>query len=129
MVLDSSAIISVLLKEPGFLDFIAQMDKAPQLGVGAPTLAETALVLSSRLGQDARPLLSRFLDLSGVEVIPFHARHYEVAVDAFLRFGKGRHPAALNFGDCMAYAVARVAGVPLLCKGRDFELTDLSTVS
>ena len=84
-------------------------------------------MLSSRLGRDARPLLYRFLQFSGiVAIIPFHAGHYEVAVDAFLRFGKGRHSAALNFGDCMAYAVARVASTPLLCKGRDFELTDLA---
>ncbi len=61
-----------------------------------------------------------------VEVIPFTAEHYEVAVDAFERFGKGRHPAALNFGDCLTYAVARLSGLPLLYTGDDFARTDLT---
>lgn len=128
MILDSSALVSVLLREADFLEFLSRMDRAPLIGVGAPTLAETAIVLAARLGRDARPLITRLLRRCEIDVIPFHAGHYEIAVDAFLRFGKGRHPAALNFGDCLAYAVARVAGAPLLCKGGDFAITDLPTV-
>jgi ribonuclease VapC len=77
------------------------------------------------MGRDPRPQLSRFLREMEVEVIPFTAEHYEVAVDAFERFGKGRHPAALNFGDCLTYAVARLSGLPLLFTGEDFARTDL----
>lgn len=84
------------------------------------------MVLSSRLGEDSRRLLDDFLQEMDVEVIPFTAQHYEVAVDAFERFGKGRHPAALNFGDCLTYAVARLSGLPLLYTGEDFARTDLA---
>jgi ribonuclease VapC len=98
------------------------------LGIGAPTLVETAIVLSSRLRQDARGLLARLLHTAGIETIPFSIPHYEVAVSAWLKFGKGRHPAALNLGDCFSYAVARLAKQPLLCIGNDFILTDLPVV-
>lgn len=63
---------------------------------------------------------------AGVVVIPFEPAHAQIATDAWLRFGKGRHSAALNFGDCLAYATARLAGRPLLCKGQDFSKTDLA---
>lgn len=86
------------------------------------------MVLSSRLGKDPRPVLNDFLREMNVEVVPFTAEHYEVAVDAFERFGKGRHPAALNFGDCLTYAVARLSGLPLLYIGRDFALTELAAI-
>jgi ribonuclease VapC len=89
-------------------------------------LLETAMVLSSRLGKDPRPVLNGLLRKMEVEVIPFTAEHYEVAMDAFERFGKGRHPAALNFGDCLTYAVARLSGLPLLYTGNDFARTDLA---
>ena len=85
------------------------------------------MVLSSRLGRDPRQQLAGFLREMEVEVIPFTAEHYEVAMDAFERFGKGRHPAALNFGDCLTYAVARLSGLPLLYTGNDFARTDLAT--
>ena len=87
------------------------------------------MVLSARLGKDPRPVLYEFLREMNVEVIPFTTEHYEVAVDAFERFGKGRHPAALNFGDCLTYAVARLSGLPLLYTGEDFARTDLASWS
>ena len=90
-------------------------------------MLETAMVLSSRLGKDPRPVLNGFLRKMDVEVIPFTAEHYEAAVDAFERFGKGRHPAALNFGDCLSYAAAHLSGLPLLYTGNDFARTDLAT--
>ncbi len=83
------------------------------------------MVLSSRVGRDPRPLLNGFLREMGVEVIPFTSEHYEVAVDAFERYGKGRHPAALDFGDCLTYAVAKLSGLPLLYAGDGFAKTDL----
>jgi ribonuclease VapC len=84
-----------------------------------------AIELSRRRGQDAGPWLRSFLRNADAEVVPFTEEHLDAAIDAFLRFGKGRHRAALNFGDCMAYAVAAVAGMPLLYTGDDFAQTDI----
>ncbi len=126
MILDSSAIIAVILAEPGHQNLLRRMGEAPILAVGAPTLVETALVLSSRLKRDARPILSEFLREADVEVVPFTEEHFQAAVDAFLRYGKGRHAAALNFGDCLGYAAASVSGLPLLFTGGDFSRTDLA---
>ncbi|MCU0724264.1 MAG: type II toxin-antitoxin system VapC family toxin [Planctomycetes bacterium] len=125
MILDSSALVAILLGEPGSRKLSEKVSSARGAGIGVPTLTETAIVLSARLGHDARPLVSRFLVESGVVTVPFGDAHFGVAVAAWLRFGKGRHPAGLNFGDCMAYAVAKVAGEPLLCVGEDFPRTDL----
>ena len=125
IVLDSSAIVAVMLAEPGYQTILERMGAAELLAAGAPTVVETAIVLSARMGRDARPELDAFLREADVEIIPFTADHYRAAVDAFLRFGKGRHAAALNFGDCLAYAVATVAGLPLLFVGADFSRTDL----
>ena len=126
MVLDTSAIVGILLGDPERQWLLAQIDRGPVVAVGAPTLFESAMVVSSRLHCDARVHLAECLRRAQVEVIPFTDEHYEVAIDAFLRYGKGRHPAALNFGDCLAYAVARVSGLPLLCVGDDFSKTDLA---
>jgi ribonuclease VapC len=125
--LDSSAIVSVLTAEIGYEEIARRASAAPMLAVGAPTLVETAMVLSSKLGRDSRRVLHDFLREMDVEIVPFTAEHYEVAVAAFERFGKGRHPAALNFGDCLTYAVARLSGLPLLYAGNDFARTDLAS--
>ena len=125
MILDSSAVVAVLLREPGFEALLDQLDAAPSPAVGAPTLAETGIVLTARLGPRGRTFLARFLAEGDVAVLAFEQEHWQVAVDAYSRFGKGRHPAGLNFGDCMSYAVAKVTGEPLLCLGDDFPLTDL----
>ncbi|MCC6620407.1 MAG: type II toxin-antitoxin system VapC family toxin [Deltaproteobacteria bacterium] len=125
MIIDSSAIVAIVLREPGFEAVIGKLDGATYAGIGAPTLVETAVVLSARLGRDARGLLARLLDEAGIATVPFTEAHYGVAVDAWLAFGKGRHPAQLNFGDCLAYATAKAARQPLLCVGEDFAKTDL----
>ncbi len=83
------------------------------------------IVLSARLRSDARGLLARLLQESGIAVLHVTEAHFGVAVDAWLRFGKGRHPASLNFGDCLSYATAVLAGAPLLCVGDDFAQTDV----
>lgn len=127
MVLDSSALLSVILAEPGCEALLARLSAARVVAVGAPTLVETAIVLSARLRRDARPLLNEFLREADAEVVPFSREHYEVAVDAFRRYGKGRHAAALNFGDCLAYAVASLSGLPLLFTGDDFSKTDVAS--
>jgi ribonuclease VapC len=79
-------------------------------------------VLTARLGVAGRSLLARLLYEAGIETIPYTAAHWPVAVDAFTRYGKGRHPAALNFGNCLTYATCRLARRPLLCTGTDLDL-------
>ena len=129
MVLDSSAIVAIHLKEPGHERLIEAIDRAEVVVAGIPTLLETAMVLTARLGQDARPILAAFLRRIEAEAVPFNDDHLDAATTAYLRFGRGRHPAALNFGDCMAYAVAAVAGMPLLFTGEDFARTDIARAS
>ncbi|MEO8661389.1 MAG: type II toxin-antitoxin system VapC family toxin [Bryobacteraceae bacterium] len=125
MVLDSSVIVAIHLRETGYEPLIYKIEGSPVILVGYPTLLESMLVLTTRLGRDARPLLFRFVTQAKAECVAFDERHMEAASSAFLRFGKGRHPAALNFGDCLSYAVAAVAGMPLLFVGEDFSKTDI----
>ena len=125
MVLDTSAIVAIHLREPGFDQLIEKIDRAGIVAVGAPTLLESGMVLSARLGQDARVLLMGTLRRMSAQIVPFAEEHFDTALEAFLRFGRGRHPAGLNFGDCMAYAVAVEAGLPLLFTGTDFGKTDV----
>ncbi len=125
MIVDSSAIVAVLLREPGYEALLDRIAADENVAVGAPTLAETAIVLTARMGLMGRTLLARFVDEVELVVIPFDDEHWQIAADAFLRFGKGRHTAALNFSDCMTYAVARLAEEPLLYLGDDFAETDI----
>jgi ribonuclease VapC len=126
IVLDSSAVVSVLREEEGHQRLHVKMEAVDILAIGAPTLFETGMVAVSRFGRVGRSLVAQFLEYWDVEVTPFDERHWRVAFDAFLRYGKGRHPAALNYGDCMAYATARIAEMPLLFVGEDFAKTDLT---
>ena len=125
MILDSSAVVAILLREPGFDSLLAKLSAASAVGMGVPTLTEATIVLSARVHGDARGWLARFLAEASVVTIPFGDVHWGAAVDAWLRFGKGRHPADLNFGDCLAYATAKVSGEPLLFVGEDFAQTDI----
>lgn len=94
--------------------------------LGAPTLLETTVVVDASAMTEARASLDRLLALESVRVVPFEASHAEIAREAYARYGKGRgHPAQLNFGDCMAYAIARRDDLPLLYKGDDFVRTDI----
>ena len=126
MILDTSALVAIVLREPGWEALLARIDAAELVGMGAPTLAEAALVLEHRIGRDVRGLLTRFLDEFAVERVEFGDAHWHVALDAFRRFGRGRHPARLNFGDCLSYATAWVADQPLLFVGEDFAKTDIA---
>lgn len=125
MILDSSAIVAIVLREPGFESVVHKLAAAEAVGVGAPTLAEAGIVLSARLERDARGMLQGLLLEWEAETVSFGDAHWREAVSAYARFGRGRHRAQLNFGDCMAYAVAKLAGEPLLCTGDDFARTDL----
>ena len=125
MILDSSAIVALLLKESGHDALSSKLASAPSLGIGTPTLLETGIVLSARLERNAQGILANFLQETETVAIPFTHAHFSAAHRAWLNYGKGRHPAALNFGDCAAYATARLAREPLLCTGDDFARTDL----
>lgn len=125
MTLDSSALIAVLFAEPGYLDLVDRMLEADHLRIGAPTLVETSIVAAGRRRAPARGEVEGLIRELGVVIVPFGEPHWRAAVEAFTRFGRGRHPAALNLGDCFAYATARVAADALLFAGEDFEKTDI----
>ena len=126
MILDTSAVVAIVFREPEENDFVHRIGAAATVGIGAPTLAEIAIVLAARLGRESQRLLSLFVERAGIVVVPFDSAHWQLAADAWLRYGRGRHPAGLNLGDCLAYATARLAGRSLLCKGDDFPKTDLA---
>jgi ribonuclease VapC len=129
VIVDSSAMIAILIKEPGHERLRDQLAAADQLSIGAPAVVESSLVLCARLGHAGKTLLARFLQEAEIEVVEFSADHWTVAADAYVAYGKGHHRAGLNFGDCMTYAVAKLAGEPLLCLGDDFPATDLELAS
>jgi len=128
VIVDSSALVSIVLQEEGSGAVEAALLDAPLIGAGAPTLVETSMVLRSRVGLTGQAALERLLGERSITVVSFDERHWREALTAFSRFGKGQHPAGLNFGDCLTYATARQAGRPLLCLGDDFAQTDLELV-
>jgi ribonuclease VapC len=128
VIVDSSALIAVLVQEPGYEPAWKALTGADAIGVGTPTLVETGMVMERLAPRRGRLLLASLLDDLEAIAVTFSDAHWPVAIDAFLRFGKGRHAAALNLGDCLTYAVAKVAAEPLLCIGDDFAQTDLTLV-
>jgi ribonuclease VapC len=125
MTLDSSALIAILFSEPGFLDLVDCILEADAVRVGAPTLVESEMVFAGRRGGKSGRELADLVRELGVTVVPFGEAEWHAASAAYLRFGRGRHKAALNFGDCLAYATAAVAGDALLYVGGDFRHTDI----
>jgi len=125
VILDSSAVVAVVLEETGYEALRMTIRRAASVGIGAPTLLESELVLTGRMGEAARAQLLTLVTDGNVAVLSFDEEHWREAGSAFLRYGKGRHPAGLNYGDCMTYATARLAREPLLCLGNDFAQTDL----
>lgn len=126
MILDSSSVLAVLFEEEGHERVVAALEEANIIAIGAPTLVETAMVAMKVFGLHGRSLVSQFLESWNVVIVSFGDRHVRTALDAFIRFGKGRHPARLNLGDCMSYAAASLADEPLLFVGDDFAQTDLT---
>lgn len=126
MIVDTSALVAVVVREPGHERLLVTLtDPTARAGIGTPTIAELGIVLSARLATDARSLVADLLRHLDIAEVPFTEAHWRVAVDAFWRYGRGRHRAGLNFGDCLAYAVASLANEPLLFVGDDFGATDL----
>lgn len=125
IVVDSSALIAILMNEAEKVPFAEAILMADGPRIGAPNFFEVSMVAEARQGQAGCRDLDRLSSSLGLDVVAFDATHIEGARDAFRRFGKGRHRASLNFGDCCAYALAKSLGLPLLFKGDDFTLTDL----
>ena len=129
MTLDTSAILAVLLDESDRAEFVSRIEQAERRLVSAVTVLESAMVLEGRKGDDAGLDLDLFLQRASIEVVPFDQEQLNHARSAFRRFGKGRHAAGLNFGDCVSYALAQWSGEPLLFKGTDFAATDVPRVA
>jgi ribonuclease VapC len=127
--LDTSALVAVLFSEAGCLALVDRMLEADVLRVGAPTLVETSLVFMGRTARKRKKaddgLVRELVRELDVTVVPFGEAEWRRAASAFARFGRGRHRAGLNFGDCLAYAAAVSAGDTLLFVGEDFALTDV----
>jgi ribonuclease VapC len=128
MTIDTSAVIAILENEPERSDFIDLIDAAPRRLMSSVSVLEASIVLTTRAGENAETNLDLFLHRASVEIVPFDAEQLRWARRAFNRFGKRRHPAALNFGDCVSYALAQWSGEPLLFKGADFAATDVPRV-
>ena len=125
MIIDSSAILAILLREPDAERFEDAIADAWPRRMTAVALLESAMVVEGRAGAEAGDALDALLKRAKIELEPVTQEQVNVARQAWRRFGKGNHPAALNFGDCFAYALAEVTGEPLLFKGDDFALTDI----
>ena len=125
MTLDSSALVAVLFAEAGYLDLVDRILAADHVRIGAPTLVETSVVLAGRRRSAATGEIDGLVKELAITVVPFGEDEWHTAVDAFVRFGRGRHRAGLNFGDCLAYAAAATANDTLLFVGDDFTHTDI----
>jgi ribonuclease VapC len=125
MVVDSSVLIAILEKEPERVAFIESLSSSPTSFLAAPTLVEAAMVAEKRKGAVGRNELDMLILKAGLTVVAFDAAQAELARIAWRSYGKGRHPAGLNFGDCFSYALAKHMNNPLLYKGKDFSLTDI----
>jgi len=129
MVIDTSALVAILFDESEAEQFEATIESDPIRLVSAATVLETSMVVEARFGEPGSRELDLLLHRTPLEVVHVTAEQIEVARIAFRNFGKGRHPASLNFGDCFSYALSMVSGEPLLFKGADFSKTDVSVVS
>ncbi len=125
MVLDRSALLAVLLNEPEATAFRLAIEADSVRLLSAATLVETAIVIEARVGEGGGRELDLLLQKAAVEVVAVDAEQADLARRAYREFGKGRHAAGLNYGDCFSYALAHATGEPLLFKGHDFDKTDV----
>lgn len=125
MVIDTSALLAILQDEPERRAFNEAIESADARSISAATFVETSIVIESRYGAEGLRDLDLLIAKAGIDLVAVDAEQADLARTAFSRFGKGRHPAGLNFGDCFSYALARSLAEPLLYKGGDFSLTDV----
>ena len=125
MVIDTSAIVAIALNEPEAPSYEQRIANDAVRLISAATVLEAAMVIETRLGDAGGSELDLWLHKAGVEIVAVEPEHADQARRAWRRYGKGRHPAKLNFGDCFSYALAALTGEPLLYKGNDFSQTDI----
>jgi ribonuclease VapC len=126
MIIDTSALVAILDQEPEAERIARTLAATPERMLSAANLVEVGIVMQARRGDDGARDVDLLLAKLKVEIVPFTARQAEIARKAFRRYGRGRHDAKLNFGDCFAYALAKDAVAPLLFKGADFGQTDVT---
>ena len=126
MIIDTSALVGILDLEPETERLVRAIAAAPERMLSAANLVETGIVMQVRRGDEATRDLDLLLAKLEIDIVPVSAKHADLARKAFRRFGRGRHPARLNFGDCFAYALAKDSSAPLLFKGEDFSQTDIA---
>ena len=129
MIIDTSAVMAILFGEGGAERYDQAIAEATHCRMSVASFLEAAIVLESRSGAAAGHELDIFLEEAGIELEPVTPDQAQAARRAWRRFGRGNHPAGLNFGDCFAYALAEATGEPLLFKGQDFALTDIEAAT
>lgn len=129
MVIDTSAVLAILQREPESERFAASIEADPIRLISAVSMLEAGMIAEVRKGETGALELDNVILRGQFQTVPFDAEQANIARLAFRRFGKGRHPAGLNFGDCAVYALASTRGEPLLFKGEDFAKTDIAKVA
>lgn len=127
MVLDSSAIIAILFQEVEAAQFSSTIERSSSRKMSAGTYLETAIVVEQSARAAGAEDFDTLIEEAQIEIVPFDREQARIARAAYRRYGKGNHRAGLNFGDCFAYALAKVTGEPLLFKGGDFVRTDIAS--
>lgn len=125
MVIDTSALLAIFLAEPERKAFLDSIFQAETRMISAASVLETGIVLEARRGESAGREFDLFLVRTNLQIVSVDSEQIEIARSAWRKYGKGRHPAGLNFGDCFACALAKFTGEPLLAKGNDFSVTDI----
>jgi len=128
LVVDTSAAVAIVTSEPGAEHLARVLEEADRRMMSAATLVALGIVLEARLGPAGRGIADRFVRDAGLEVMAVDAEAAELAIDGWRRFGRGRHRAALNYGDCFTYGLAIATGSPVLCTGEDFAATDIEVL-
>lgn len=128
IVVDTSAVVAILGNEPTAQELIDVIDSSDRRLVSAATLVELGIVMEARLGAAGGSIVDRFIRDGEITVVAVDRHHADRAIEGWRRFGKGRHAAALNLGDCFTYALAAETGLPILCTGNDFARTDLEVI-
>lgn len=126
MIIDTSALIAILADEDEAAALATAIEDDPYRAMSSATYVEASIVMTARHGAEGLRALDELLRISDVQIEPLSHKQALIARDAWIHYGKGRHPAKLNYGDCFAYALARDTGEPLLFKGQDFPLTDIA---
>ena len=129
MVIDTSTLVAILTQEKDAAQLASAIEGDEMRFISAATLTEASIVVTAMFGEQGGADLDEMIEQMEVEVVPLTEDHARLAREAYVRYGKGRHPAKLNFGDCFPYALAKATGHPLLFKGNDFSQTDIEVVA